>query len=95
MGPGVVRVGRDGGCRRHGLKGGVGLGVGRRRGNVRGGLGAVGAGGGRTVPQSLLHTAAQQAVLRLSQERQSGEGEKKRRGRQVRQQEGGKRTSYR
>lgn len=59
--PGVVRVGRDGGRRRHGVEGRAGLGVGRwRRHVVLCVVVVVGAGGGGAAVLDVLIHAVQQ-----------------------------------
>lgn len=67
VGAGVVGVGGDGRCRRHGIEGGAGLRVGRVGGHAGGVLRGVGAGRGRAAAH-LVHGAAQQIELGLAWE---------------------------
>lgn len=75
VGAGVVGVGGDDGCRGHGLEGRAGLRVGRVRWDIGGVLGAVGAGGGCSAADALIHAVVEQIELGL-EERKRGGGKK-------------------
>lgn len=72
VGTGVVSVGGDDGSWGHGVEGRAGLRVGRMRWDIGGVLGAVGAGGGCSAADALIHAVVQQIELGLEEGKRGG-----------------------
>lgn len=72
MGTRVVSVGGDDGSWGHGVEGRAGLRVGRMRWDIGGVLGAVGAGGGCSAADALIHAVVQQIELGLEEGKRGG-----------------------
>lgn len=77
VGTRVVSVGGDDGSRGHGVEGRAGLRVGRVRGDIGGVLGAVGAGGGCSAADALIHAVVEQIKLGLEEGKRGGGRKKK------------------
>lgn len=78
VGTGVIGVGGDDGRRGHGLEGRAGLRVGRVRWDIGGVLGAVGAGGGCSAADALIHAVVEQIELGLEEGKKGRRETKKR-----------------